>query len=145
MLSIMSAGMAAPILACLTAAASFYHFSPRVLISIHAVEGGAPGIVHHNTDGSQDLGVMQINTRWVPAIARDMSLTPDNVRARLIWDGCFNVVIAAAILRTYLGETRGDLMRAIGDYHSHTPALNWAYREKVLQAALAIFTSTGQR
>ena len=27
-------------------------------------------------------------------------------------------------MRTFLNETKGDLMRAVGNYHSHTPVLN---------------------
>ena len=49
--------------------ASLYNLPPRVLPSIHAVEGGRPGTVHVNADASQDLGVMQVNTRWVPALS----------------------------------------------------------------------------
>lgn len=133
--------MTAPLLACLTAATAFYQFSPLVLIAIHAVEGGAPGIVHENADGSQDLGLMQINTRWVPAIARRMALPRAQARERLIRDSCFNGIIAGAILCTYLNEAHGNVMRAIGDYHSHTPIRNCANREQVLRAALALFTN----
>lgn len=58
--------MGVPFLACMTAAAAFYHLPPRALPAIHAVEGGAVGVVSHNTNGSDDLGVMQINTIWLP-------------------------------------------------------------------------------
>ena len=57
--------MSIPLLACMAGAAAFYHLPPRVLPSIQAVEGGAIGAVHLNSDGSQDLGLMQINTSWV--------------------------------------------------------------------------------
>ena len=43
------------------------------------------------------------------------------------------------ILRTYLDETRGDLMAAIGNYHSHTPLLNQGYQTKVRQSAATMF------
>ena len=46
---------------------------------------------------------------------------------------------AGLILRTYLDETRGELMQAIGDYHSHTPLLNQSYQLKVRQSATAMF------
>ena len=42
-------------------------------------------------------------------------------------------------MRTYLDETRGDLKRAIGNYHSHTPLLNQTYQAKVLRSAAVLF------
>lgn len=131
--------MGVPFLACMTAAAAFYHLPPRALPAIYAVEGGAVGVVSPNTNGTADLGVMQINTIWLPDIARAAKLPVDKVKDRLINDACFNIAAAGAILRMYLNEERGDLMRAIGNYHSHTPALNAAYQERVLSAAARLF------
>ena len=131
--------MSVPLLACMAGVAAFYHLPPRVLPSIQAVEGGAVGAVHANTDGSQDLGVMQVNTRWVSKLALAIRIAPDDARARLISDGCFNVAVAGAIMRTYLDEARGNLMLAIGYYHSHTPALNLNYQVKVVVSADRLF------
>jgi len=131
--------MAVPFLACMALAASFYHLPPRVLPSIQAVEGGAVGTVSRNTDGSDDLGVMQVNTRWLAPLARASRLPPGEVERRLVADGCFNIAAAALIMCVYLNEARGDLMRAVGDYHSHTPALNLGYQARVLAAARLLF------
>jgi len=119
--------------------AQIYSLPPRVLPSIQAVEGGGPGVEHRNTDGSTDLGVMQINTLWLPTLARYTRLNPDEVRRRLLFRPCFNIAAGGLILRTYLDETRGDLMQAIGNYHSHTPLLNQNYQLKVRQSAAAMF------
>jgi soluble lytic murein transglycosylase-like protein len=121
--------------------ASFYHLPPRVLPSIHAIEGGRVGLMHSNSDGSTDLGVMQINTLWVAPLARITGLPEVNVRDRLLNDPCFNIAAAGRIMRIYLNETKGDLLRAVGDYHSHTPVLNQSYQAKVLDAARAMFAS----
>jgi hypothetical protein len=128
-----------PLLACMATVAAYYHLPPRVLPSIQAVEGGAAGIVHKNSDGSQDLGIMQVNTRWVVSLARVARTTPDAVRFRLIEDGCFNIAAAGAIMRYYLVEAQGDLMLAVGYYHSHTPTFNLEYRNKVLASASRLF------
>ncbi len=117
---------------------AFYGLPLRVLPSIQAVEGGAPNVVHYDTNGTEDLGVMQVNTLWVPALARVTRLTADEVRTRLLGDACFNIAAAAAILHSYLEETH-DLMRAIGDYHSHTPGLNQSYQLQVVAAARRLF------
>jgi hypothetical protein len=130
--------LALPYLACMLQAAQFYALPPRVLPSIQAVEGGAPGTVHRNADGSFDLGVMQVNTLWVGPIANRIHAAPDAVAARLTNDACFNIAAAALILRGYLNESH-DLLEAVGDYHSHTRLLNLAYRSHVVAVAAAMF------
>ena len=135
--------MGVPYLACMAAVAAFYHLPPRALPAIQRVEGGEVGRVSSNSDGSQDMGVMQINTIWLGPLARRTGLGEGEVRRRLIEDACFNIAAAGAILRIYLDEERGDLMRAVGDYHSHTPARNSAYQAKVLEAAVQMFPVVG--
>ena len=131
--------MTAPFLACMAVVAQAYALPPRVLPAIQAVEGGTPGLVHRNTDGSDDLGPMQVNTLWLPVLARTAELPVEEVRERLLTRPCFNVAAAGLILRTYLNETRGDLLRAVGNYHSHTPVLNQRYQARVLRSAAALF------
>ena len=137
--------MAVPFLACMALVASLYKLPPRVLPSIHAVEGGQVASVHSNVDGSQDLGVMQVNTRWVMPLARYTGRPPDVVRASLLGRPCYNIAAAGLILRTYLNETGGDLMRAVGDYHSHTLPLNLAYQALVVRSAASLFGASRAR
>jgi hypothetical protein len=136
--------MSIPLLACMATVAAYYHLPPRVLPSIQAVEGGAIGVVHRNADGSQDLGIMQVNTRWVMDLAEVARTSPAVVRFRLIYDGCFNIAAAGAIMRSYLDESRGDLMLAVGYYHSHRPGLGLDYRNKVLASAYRLFGSSNR-
>jgi len=131
--------MAVPFLACMMLTAHFYALPPRVLPSIQAVEGGWPGLVHANKDGSADLGLMQINTRWVAPIAEFTGQPAPKVYARLRNDPCFSIAAAGAIMRVYMRETESNLMQAIGDYHSHTPPLNRAYQELVRLRASQLF------
>jgi hypothetical protein len=131
--------MAVPYLACMLATAHFYALPPRVLPTIQAVEGGRPGLVHANTDGSADLGLMQINTLWLQPIASVVKQPPAVVARRLIIEPCFSIAAAGAILHAYLGETHGQLLPAIGDYHSHTPLLNMSYQARVMAMAAALF------
>lgn len=131
--------MGLPYLACMALVASIYQLPPRVLPTIQAIEGGRPGLVARNSNGSEDLGVMQVNTLWLPALSRYTGLPEAAVRDRLIHRACFNIAAAGAILRTYLDAADGDLMRAIGNYHSHTPGLHAAYRGRVVTAARRLF------
>ncbi len=131
--------MAVPFLACMLATAQFYALPPRVLPAIQAVEGGRPGLSHQNRDGSSDLGLMQVNTLWVPLVAEVVGASPAAIQARLTNDACFSIAAAGAILRAYLRETGGDLMRAIGNYHSHTGPLNLSYQALVRERAGVMF------
>ncbi|WP_367161098.1 lytic transglycosylase domain-containing protein (plasmid) [Kozakia baliensis] len=136
--------MPAPLLACMLAAAIRYDIPPRVLPTIWQVERGAIGLVHRNTDGSSDLGLMQINTQWIEPISQISHLTVVQTAARLVSDGCFNIAASAVILRSYINESHGDLMKAIGYYHSHTPQLNDAYQKRIMKEASRLFSSTAQ-
>ena len=131
--------MAVPYASCMLLVAHLYALPPRVLPSIHHVEGGAPGLVHHNRDGSDDFGVMQVNTVWLRPLANYTRTSVNTVRRRLTGEACYNIAAAGAILRTYLDGERGNLLRAVGDYHSHTAALNLGYQTSVLAAATAMF------
>jgi hypothetical protein len=131
--------MAVPYLACMALVAHLYDLPPRVLPSIQAVEGGAPGVVSRNANGSEDLGVMQVNSIWIGPLSRYTGLDGATVRERLVARPCFNIAAAGAIMRLYLDEAGGDLMRAVGDYHSHTPLLHDAYTVRVVRAAARLF------
>ena len=130
-----------PYLACMALVASLYHLPPRVLPAIQSVEGGQPGVTHLNSDGTLDLGVMQINTRWLVPLARYTHTDGSVVFRRLRDDACYNIAAAGAIMRVDLDQTHGNLLRAVGDYHSHTPRLNRGYRFKVVRAAALLFST----
>jgi len=121
--------------------AAVYHLPPRVLPSIQKVEGGRPGLVHKNANGTADLGLMQINQIWIGPIAHRVGWPEAAVHDRLLNDPCFNIAAAGAIMRTFLNEAKGDLMQAVGYYHSHTPLLSLDYQVKVLDAARLLFAN----
>jgi len=73
-------------------------------------------------------------------IREDLYLIPNPI---LREEPCYSIAAAGAIMRTYLNETGGDLLRAVGDYHSHTVELNLAYRGQVVQAARDMFVTPG--
>lgn len=126
-------------------AAQLYSLPPRVLPSIQAVEGGAVGVVHRNTDHSADLGLMQVNTRWIKPLAGILHLPEDTILERLINDACFNINAAGLIIRGYLAETHGDLLRAVAYYHSHTHTIGTSYRIRVENAAIRLFVMQAAR
>ncbi len=133
--------MAVPFLSCMALVAQIYALPPRVLPAIQHVEGGQPGLVRTNTNGTQDLGIMQINTIWLPYLSAYSRRSQADVRANLLTNACFNIAAAGLIMRIYLDETAGDLLRAVGNYHSHTTTLNQNYQAKVLRSATLLFSS----
>ncbi len=126
-------------LKCMLIVAATTGLPPRVLPVIQSIEGGAAGMVTPDSNGTADLGVMQVNTIWIPVLAARAGLSPAQTEKQLIDDPCFNIAAAALILRSYLAETNGDLLPAIGDYHSHTPALNNAYTTLAERTARRLF------
>ncbi len=97
-------------------------------------EGGTVGSWATNTDGSHDLGPMQVNDRtWVGKIA-DMQFGGDRETAAryLIYDGCYNVQVGAYIFGQYLDEAHGNYGIAIGYYNSHSPVQADLYRRRFL-------------
>lgn len=130
--------MPIPFYACMVAASAAYHLPVHALPAIQAVEGGYIGAAMPNKDGSHDLGLMQVNTRWVTPLSRSTGLPPQTVVTRLILEPCFNIVAAAGILRLYIDEEHGDVWRAIGDYHSHTTWLSIPYKLRVLSEAMKL-------
>ena len=125
--------------ACMLAVAAELHLPPRVLPAIQAIEGGRVRMSRMNSNGTEDLGLMQVNSLWLSAVARHTGQPSAAVRDKLIQDGCFNIAVAGAILRVYLREARGDLLAAVGNYHSHTPIRHRAYQLRVAGAALKMF------
>lgn len=117
--------------ACLMMAANTYAVPPQVLVGILHVEGGRIGQQVGNTNGSYDLGPMQINTIWVPELAKNWKVSQKTAWAWLRDDGCTNVNVAAWILRGHLNET-GSLSTAVAHYHSRTPSKGGKYKNKVV-------------
>jgi hypothetical protein len=131
--------VAFPFLACMLATAELHHVPPRALVAIQSVEGGQVHMASRNADGSEDLGPMQVNTQWLERLAVRSGLDARQVRVRLMDDPCFNIDAAGFILRLELDAAHGDLLTAIGHYHSHTPEIAMSYRVRVIQAAWSLF------
>ena len=116
--------------ACVWSAASHYRLPPVALIGILGAEGGRPGLVRKNRDGSEDLGPMQINSRWLPILSRYGA-----TRQKLIDDPCTNIWVGAWILARAFAVDR-DIWKAIGHYHSRRPTESRRYRRRVAHKIL---------
>ncbi len=114
-------------------AANTYSVPPAVLAGIQQVEGGKVGQQVLNTNGTYDLGPMQINTLWMPQLAKHWGVDVSTAKRWVRDDACTNMGVSAWILRRHLNETK-SLSKAISYYHSRTPDIGTRYRGKVIKA-----------
>lgn len=112
---------------CWHAAGKAYHLPPTLLYSIALVESGNRAwVVNRNTNGTYDLGVMQINSMHLPRLAR-YGITAQ----KLLADPCLNVHVGAMILRENI-DRYGWSWRAIGAYNAGSEHKRAAYARKVI-------------
>ncbi|WP_260833954.1 lytic transglycosylase domain-containing protein [Sphingopyxis sp. P1IMeth2] len=114
-----SADGEARIAQCIRAAAGGRQWLERTLWGLRDQEGGWIGAEVRNSDGSHDLGPLQVNSWWVGKIASVTGRSPVLIRWWLANDACFNVDAARWIFLSGLHAT-GDYWKAIGTYHSPT-------------------------
>jgi len=104
---------------CIRQAAQGSLWLEKTLWGLRDQEAGWAGAEVANTNGTHDLGVMQVNSAWVPRISRMVGRSTAQVRSWLVNDPCFNVEVARWIFLSALGKTR-DYWKAVGTYHSPT-------------------------
>lgn len=107
------------IAACIRRAGAGRGWLEKTLWALREQEGGWIGAEVPNSDGSHDLGPLQVNSWWVPRLAAVTGRPPHTVRRWLTHDACFNVDAARWIFLSGLAVTR-DYWKAIGVYHSPT-------------------------
>lgn len=126
---------------CIIDAAKLQNFPPHIILGLLKTEGGHLGSETPNTNGSVDLGPMQINNRvWVPILAR--IYFNGNYRAAYLAlrdHGCYSVYIGAWIFRQYLDEAKGNYAEAVGFYNSHNERAKHAYQMRFAQNFKQLF------
>ena len=110
---------------CINTAAITYHIPATLIVSILKKENGRTGLAVKNKNDSYDLGNMQINTSWLPMLARY-----GYTRHDLQYNPCKNVMAGSWILAKSLAQGH-TLWSGIGNYHSHTPKHNQSYQNSI--------------
>lgn len=124
---------------CYAEAAQRYQVPAELLRAIARVESGERHLPpSRNANGTVDIGVMRINSSWLPQLARY------NIDARrLSDDACLSVMVGAWILALNRAQL-GNGWNAVGAYnagcrklsHSQCQSLRERYVLKVARAAL---------
>ena len=116
---------ALPAQACWDDAAQRYQVSSALLYAIARTESGLnPLAIGRNGNGSRDIGLMQINSAWLPTLAAH------GINERELFEPCTNIQVGAWILAGNVSRL-GYTWDAVGAYNATRPALRRAYIEKV--------------
>jgi hypothetical protein len=127
--------------ACIEQASKIQQVPVPIILGFLKTEGGWVGASVGNTNGSHDLGPMQVNdSTWVPQMAK-LEFDGDENLARLAlrWDGCYNVQVGTWIFRQYWNQANGNTVRAIGYYNSHDPIAMANYQARYAHSLKSLF------
>lgn len=114
---------------CFKTAADRYGVPEWLLWSIAKVESNFNPRAHNvNKNGSEDIGLMQINTFWLRTLKK-YGIDRDH-----LWDGCTSIQIGAWVLAQNL-QAHGWNWTAIGAYNAKTDWKRNRYAWKVYRAA----------
>jgi soluble lytic murein transglycosylase-like protein len=114
-----------PALACWDEAAQRYGVNPAMLVAIARTESSMnPAAINRNRDGSYDLGLMQINSRWFPLLSRY------GIGEQQFHDPCTSIHVGAWILSQNM-QRLGNSWDAVGAYNSSRPVQRAAYAQRV--------------
>ena len=118
-------GSVFPAYACWAEIGQRYNINPYLLGAIAKTESNfKANAVRQNKNGTRDIGVMQINSLWLPELAKY------GITEQHLFDPCVNIAVGAWILRQRQ-STYGNTWEAVGTYHSKTPNFKWNYANKV--------------
>ena len=113
--------------ACFNIAAKRYQIPTKLLRAIAQTESRLdPLAINMNSNNSYDIGVMQINSYWLPRLSKV------GIEKAELFDACKNIQIGAWILAQNIKQY-GFTQQAIGAYNSPTPALQKIYANKVMR------------
>ena len=114
-----------PAHACWDDAATRYQVNSTLLQAIARTESGLnPQAIGRNRNGSRDIGLMQINSGWLPALAAH------GITERDLFEPCTNIRVGAWILAGNVYRL-GYTWEAVGAYNAASPVLRRAYIDKV--------------
>ena len=116
------AGLACtPAMACWNEVASWYGVNVHLLVAIAKTESNFnPQAMNRNKNGSYDIGMMQINSTWLPTL-RKYGVTEAQLK-----DPCVNLQVGAWILAQNVARM-GLTWEAVGAYNARNPQLRAAW------------------
>jgi soluble lytic murein transglycosylase-like protein len=103
---------------CLKDSSQKININPVILYLIIKKESNFnPRAINFNRNGSRDIGLMQINSIWLPQL-REFSITENN-----LYHPCTNISVGSWILAQAMLEF-GSNWKAVGAYHAGSSVKN---------------------
>lgn len=123
---VMGIALCAPALACWEEAGARYGVNPQLLYAIARTESSLnpDAVSKPNKNGSYDIGLMQINSAWLPTLRRH------GIDRAQLMDACTSIHVGAWILARNMARM-GNSWEAVGAYNAASPALRERYALKV--------------
>lgn len=122
---------------CYSLAAQYHGVNEMVLRAIAIRESTEkPNAMNMNSNGSKDVGVMQINSINME------ELGIYGISEKHLWDPCNNIYVGAWILRKHIDHS-GNTWKAVGRYKSKTPSIRDEYAKEI-ESIVNVLTGTKQ-
>lgn len=111
---------------CFDSASTHFGVDKRMLVAIAKTESSLnPNAVGpKNSNGSFDMGMMQINTGWLPTLARL------GISSRDLMSACTNIHVGAWIMAQNISR-HGSTWKAVGAYNATTASKQVDYVNRV--------------
>lgn len=118
--------------------ASLHYGVPEDLLRAisHVESGGNQSATNSNKNGSTDIGHMQINTSWLPTLAKF------GISKSSLMNACTNTYVGAWILASNISRM-GYRWEAVGAYNARNPIKAAIYTRKVAAALRVPTKKTG--
>jgi soluble lytic murein transglycosylase-like protein len=111
---------------CFKDAGALYGVHPNLLWAIAKVESGLnPMAINRNLNGTVDIGIMQINSSWIPVL-KAYGLKDE----RYLWEPCYNIHVGAWVLAQCIKKF-GYTWEAVGCYNATSKTKRVKYSQKV--------------
>jgi soluble lytic murein transglycosylase-like protein len=115
---------------CLDDAAIYQQMSPVLLRAIAQHESGMrANAVNKNTNGTEDIGLMQINTTHLPRLAKF------GISRESLFNPCVSAYVGAWVLRDCL-DRYGPTWNAVGCYNAGSPEKRLRYANRIYETLL---------
>lgn len=123
--AVLGAAVAPDATACWEQSAQKYGVNAHLLHAIAKTESSLnPAAINRNTNGTYDVGLMQINSSWLPRLRRFGISETD------LYEPCVSIDVAAWIL-AYNMRQHGNTWAAVGAYNTPDPARGLQYAHRV--------------
>jgi len=112
---------------CLDDAAQFHHVNVVLVRAIAQQESGMrANATNINTDGTEDIGLMQINSSWLPKLRRY------GITRAALFDACVNGYVGTWILASNIRQF-GPTWKAVGAYNAVSTNRQLVYANTIYQ------------